>query len=140
MTENQAKAENYLIQIRSVEKNIKSKLNELEALRYKASGAGAIRYDKDRVQTSPGDYITMAIADIVEIEKQINEDVASIEDMKGRAYAIVRQMEAPEYRALIEWFYLNGVSMTETADRMHMSERAAYYLKDDALDAFGGIM
>ena len=140
MTENQAKAENYLIQIRSVEKNIKSKLNELEALRYKASGAGAIRYDKDRVQTSPGDYITMAIADIVEIEKQINEDVASIEDMKGRAYAIVRQMEAPEHRALIEWFYLNGVSMTETADRMHMSERAAYYLKDDALDAFGGIM
>ena len=140
MTENQAKAENYLIQIRSVEKNIKSKLNELEALRYKASGAGAIRYDKDRVQTSPGDYITMAIADIIEIEKQINEDVASIEDMKGRAYTIVRQMEAPEHRALIEWFYLNGVSMTETADRMHMSERAAYYLKDDALDAFGGIM
>ena len=140
MTENQNRAELYLKQIRDVERTLKNKRDELEALRYKASGATAIRYDKDKVQTSPSDYLTMAIADIIEIEKQIEEDEASIEDMKGQAYAIVRQIELPEHRTIIEWFYLNGISMTETAERMNMSERSAYYLKDDALESFGQIM
>ena len=140
MTDNQSVAEAYLIRIRSVERNIKNKRNELDALRYKASGAGAIRYDKDRVQTSPKDYLTMAIADIIELEKQIREDVAEAEEMRTEAYAIVRKLIEPEYRTLIEWFYLNGVSMTETADRMHMSERAAYYLKEDALESFGELL
>lgn len=140
MTDNQNVAEAYLIRIRSVERSIKNKRNELDALRYKASGAGAIQYDKDRVQTSPKDYLSMAIADIIEIERQIREEEASVEDMKTEAYALVRKMIEPEYRTLIEWFYLNGVSMTETADKMHMSERAAYYLKEDALESFGELL
>jgi len=140
MTDNQNKAESYLKKIRDVERNLISKRDELEALRYRASGAGAIRYDKDKVQTSPSDYLTMAIADIIEIEKQIEEDECSIEDMKGEAYAIVRQIELPEHRTIIEWFYLNGISMTETAERMNMSERSAYYMRDDALESFGQIM
>lgn len=140
MTDNQNVAEAYLIRIRSVERSIKNKRNELDALRYKASGAGAIQYDKDRVQTSPKDYLSMAIADIIEIERQIREEEASVEDMKTEAYALVRKMIEPEYRTLIEWFYLNGVSMTETADKMHMSERMAYYLKEDALESFGELL
>lgn len=140
MTQNQTKADMFLRQIREVEKRLKNKRDEVEALRYKASGAGAIRYDKDRVQTSPNDYLAMAMSDILELEKQIEEDVASIEDIKGQAYTIVRQMEQPEHRTMIEWFYLNGVSMTETAERMAMSERTAYYLRDDALENFGQAM
>jgi DNA-directed RNA polymerase specialized sigma subunit len=140
MTQNQTRADTFLRQIREVEKRLKNKRDEVEALRYKASGAGAIRYDKDRVQTSPNDYLAMAMSDILELEKQIEEDVASIEDIKGQAYMIVRQMEQPEHRTMIEWFYLNGVSMTETAERMAMSERTAYYLRDDALESFGQTM
>lgn len=140
MTENQVRADLFLKQIRDVERTLKNKRDELEALRYRASGAGGIRYDKDKVQTSPSDYLSMAIADIIEIEKQIEEDAASVEDIKGSAYAIVRKMESPDQRALIEWFYLNGVSMNETAEHMNMSERTAYYLRDDALESFGGCM
>lgn len=125
--------------IRDAEKNINNKRLELEALRYKASGAGAIRYDKDKVQTSPQDYMTMAIADLVELEKQIREAETDIEDMKGQAYIIVRQMKEPEQRAVIEWYYLNGLSMIDTAERLNLSERSAYYLREDALKAFESI-
>lgn len=125
--------------IRYAEKNINNKRLELEALRYKASGAGAIRYDKDKVQTSPQDYMTMAVADLVEIEKQIREAETDIEDMKGQAYIIVRQMKEPEQRAVIEWYYLNGLSMIDTAERLNLSERSAYYLREDALKAFESI-
>lgn len=136
-TENQAKADRYLYRIRNRETEIRGKLLELEALRYKASGAGAIRYDKDRVQTSPQDYMTMAINDAIELEKQIKEDEAAIEGLKGEAYAIVKQMETRDCRALIEWYYLNGASMSETAEFMKMSERNAYYIQEKALEEFG---
>ena len=80
------------------------------------------------------------MADIIEIDKQIKEDELSIEDMKGQAYSIVRRMTKTDCRTLIEWFYLNGVSMIDVAEKMHLSERSAYYLKDDALEEFGSIM
>ena len=140
MTKNQSKAEKYLKKIKEIEKNVKDKQDELEALRYKASGAGAIRYDKDHVQTSPKDYLAMAMDDIIEIEKQLEEDKASIESMKGEAYCIVRRIDKIDHRTLIEWFYLNDMTMPETAKKMNMSERNAYYLKDDALESFGAKM
>ena len=125
-----------LEKIRDAEKSISAKKLELEALRYKASGAGAIRYDKDRVQTSENDFMTMAIADAIEIDKQIKEEEEAVESLRGEAYAIVRRMENTEYRAVIEWYYLNGISMANTAIRMNISERTAYYLKEDAIVSF----
>ena len=122
--------------IRDAEKSISAKKLELEALRYKASGAGAIRYDKERVQTSGNDYMAMAIADVIEIEKQISEEEAAVENLRGEAYAVVRRMEKTEHRAVIEWYYLNGLSMVDTAYRMNISERTAYYLKEDAIVSF----
>lgn len=139
-TENQDKAERYLSRIQRVETVIRGKRLELEALRYKASGAGAIRYDKDRVQTSPQDYMTMAIEDVLELEKQIKEDEESIEDLKGEAYSIVRRMDNRDNRAFIEWFYLNGLSMTETAEFMHVSERNGYYIQEKSLEEFGALI
>lgn len=125
-----------LERIRESEKKINQKRLELEALRYKASGAGAIRYDKDRVQTTPQNYMEMAIADLIEIEKQIEEEEDKIEWQKAAAYSVVRKMEAPDQRAIIEWYYLNGLSMVDTAGKLNMSERAAYYLREDAIEAF----
>lgn len=122
--------------LKDAEKRIFAKKLELEALRYKASGAGAIRYDKDSVQTSPQDYLTLAIADIVELEKQIAEDEIALEDLKGKTYSVIRKIENPEYRALLEWYYLNDRPILEIANKLNVSERTAYYLRDDALEAF----
>lgn len=137
MTENQKAAKEYLTRIRDVEKNIRYKEYELDALRYKAGGLTAIQYDKERVMTSPNNYTEMAIADIIDREQEIEEDKASIENLMGDAYEIVRKIERPEHRAIIEWFYLNGLPMYEVAKRIDMSERNAYNLHDDALESFG---
>lgn len=140
MTENQEKASKCLQSIRKIEKKLHSKRLELEALRYRASGAGAIRYDKEHVQTSPDDYLAMAMADIIEIEKSILQAESDIEKKKGKAYAVVRKIETEDHRTFIEWYYLNGLSMIETATKMNIAERTSYYLRDDALESFGRIM
>jgi len=138
--QNRNKAETYLRKIRDNDRALKSKRDELDALRYKASGAGAIRYDKDHVQTSPQDYLSLAMDDIIKIEKQIEEKEAILEELKGRAYTMVRQIPQTDHRIIIEWYYLNGLSMIATADKMSIAERTAYYLRDDALDSFGKVM
>lgn len=140
MTNNQKQAESYLLRIRDKEKSIRDKKLELEALYYKAGGCTAIQYDKVSVQTSPQNYMEMAIADIAELRQEIEEDDAQIEETKGNAYSIVRRMSDPSQRAMIEWFYLNCVSMQTVAEKMYMSERNAYYLRDDALESFGALM
>lgn len=140
LTNNHKVAESYLNAIRSAEELIHKKELELEALRWKASGITAIEYDKDKVQTSPQNYMEMAIVDCNQLEAEIEEDKASIEEQKGTAYIIVRRMEDPEQRAIIEWYYLNYTPMTEVALKMCMSERNAYYLRDDALEIFGGLL
>jgi len=140
MTDNQKHADRYLSKIRDTEIAIKNKELELEALRWKASGVGAIRYDKDKIMTSAKNYMEMAIADCMELDAEIEEDRASIEEVKGIAYAIVRKMDKHEQRAIIEWFYLNCESMANTAAKMFMSERNAYYLRDDALESFGMLL
>lgn len=138
--QNRNKAEAYLKKIRDSDRALKSKRDELDALRYKASGAGAIRYDKDHVQTSPQDYLSMAMDDIIKIEKQIAEKEIVLEELKGKAYTIVRRIPQTDYRIVIEWYYLNGLSMIATADKMCIAERTAYYLRDDALETFGKMM
>lgn len=138
--QNRNKAEPFLRKIRDNDRALKSKRDELDALRYKASGAGAIRYDKDHVQSSPKDFLSMAMDDILKIEKQIEEKEADLEELKGKAYAIVRQIPQTDHRIIIEWYYLNGLSMIATADKMSIAERTAYYLRDDALDSFGKAM
>lgn len=140
MTENQARASSYLSSIRNIEKRLNNKRLELEALRYKASGAGAIRYDKDRVQSTPEDFLVKAMGDIIQIEKQIEKEEREVEKKKGRAYSIVRKMDKAEHRIIIEWYYFNGLSMIDAATRMNIAERTAYYLRDDALEGFGKLM
>ena len=140
MTTNQGKATGFLSSIRKIEKDLHNMRLELEALQYRASGAGAIRYDKDHVQTSPSDYMAMAMNDIIELEKKIAKGEADIEKKKGKAYAIVRKMEKQDHRTFIEWYYFNGLSMIETAVKMCMAERTAYYLRDDALESFGKLL
>lgn len=137
MTDNQKAAKEYLTRIRDVEKNIRYKEYELDALRYKVGGVTAIQYDKERVMSTPNNYTEMAIIDIIDREQEIEEDKASIENLMGDAYEIVRKMEHPEHRAIIEWFYLNGLPMYEVAKRIDMSERNAYNLHEEALEAFG---
>lgn len=134
---NRDRAEAYLKKIRDNGRMLKSQRDELDALRYKASGAGAIRYDKDHVQTSPQDFLSMAMDDIIRIEKEIEERELISEEMKGEAYATVRMIKQADQRIVLEWYYLNGLSMVDTANRMNIAERTAYYLREDALESFG---
>ena len=140
VSNNYQQAKDFLDKIRLSEEYIKSKEAELDALRYKASGAGAIRYDKDKVQTSPQSFLEMVMDDIVELSAQIEEDRASMEELLSNAYQIIKRMSDPNQRAVLEWYYIDCVTMEEAADKMYYSRRTIYNLRDQALEEFGRVM
>jgi hypothetical protein len=135
MTNNQKKADRYLMQIRDASKELTELIFKIDFLRYKASGAGAIRYDKDRVQTSPEDMMCEAISEAVYLEGKLSDRHKQLKAMREHTEKVVALWNNNSAR-FIEIYYLNHGSMTEVADRIGCTSRSAYNIKFKALEDF----
>lgn len=135
MTDNQKKADRYLSQIRNAGKEIRGILDNIDFLRYKASGAGAIRYDKDHVQTSPEDMVCEAIAEAIDLEQMLSRRIKRLQDMREHAEQVIEFWNNNNAR-FIEIYYLNHGSMADVSSRIGCSSRHAYRIRDNALEEF----
>lgn len=135
MTDNQKKADRYLLQIRNAGKEIRELLDNIDFLRYKASGAGAIRYDKDHVQTSPEDMVCEAIAEAIDLEQKLSRRIKRLQDMREHAEQVIEFWNNNNAR-FIEIYYLNHGSMSDVSSRIGCSSRHAYRIRDNALEEF----
>lgn len=66
----------YLGQILECEREIRRYKERLYELRVQAGGVGAIRYDKDKVITSPDNMMEKAIIRACEVEERIEQKIA----------------------------------------------------------------
>lgn len=135
MTEAQNKANAYLLEIRNAEKEINEMILRIDYLRYKASGATAIRYDKDHVQTSPGDMVCEAIVEAVSIENKLFAKHKKLVNMREKTNTII-QLWNDNCTKLIETYYLSHGSMVKAAEIIGCSNRSAYRIKLEALERF----
>lgn len=132
----QNKANKYLMQIRNSSKELTELIFRIDFLRYKASGAGAIRYDKDHVQTSPEDMMCEAISEAVDLEHNLTNRHRQIKAMREYTEKVISLWNDNNAR-FIEIYYLYNGSMTDVADRLGCTSRHAYRIKADALNEFG---
>ncbi len=136
MTFNQVRANSFLTQIKNADKEITDMFLKICYLKYKASGVGAIRYDKDRVQTSPQDMMCEAVTEAVSLENQMNSRHKEL--MMARRYAEqVIELWDDNMARLISIYYLDNGDMSDVARQINCSSRTAYRLKRDALERFG---
>lgn len=135
MTEAQNRADKYLLQIRNMDRELEELLLKIEFLRYKASGAGAIRYDKDRVMTSPSDMMCEAVTEAVALERKLSERHKQLLAMRQHVEIIITAWN-DKSGAFIESYYLSRRSMIDTAKYLGCSDRNVYFLKLKALDEF----
>lgn len=140
MTDIQKEAENYLLAIRHKGRAVKSLQQEKEALELSASGMSAIRYDKDKVQSSPINRLEIFMTDIIQKSEEIEELLAELDELKTNAYYLIRQIDNTDARTLLELYYICNVHMIEIIERLHVSERTAYYIKEEALERFGELL
>lgn len=135
MTSNQHKANNYLMQIRNASKELTELIFRIDYLRYKASGAGAIRYDKDHVQTSPEDVMCEAMAEAVDLENKLSNRHKQLKAMREHAEKIISLWNNNNAKC-IEVYYLNHGSMIDVARQCRCTDRNAYLIKNNALEEF----
>ena len=135
MTEAQRNAEKYLLKIRNSSSEIQEMILKIEYLRYKASGTGAIRYDKDHVQTSPEDMVCEAISEAISIENKLYHFHNKIVEMREHTQGIISLWNDNNAK-FIDVYYLSRGSMTDVASRIGCSSRNAYFIKLKALNEF----
>ena len=135
MTEAQQNAEKYLLKIRNANSYMQEMIHKIEDLRYEASGAGAIRYDKDRVQTSSEDMVCEAIAEAITIENRLYHYHNKLLEMREHTHNVISLWNDNNAR-MIDIYYLNHGSMGDVAEHLGCSNRNVYFIKLKALDEF----
>ena len=67
-----------------------------------------IRYDRDKIQTSPSDQMIEVASKIDELERKMQAKLVKLNSDMVKAVTIVQAMPTPEYRQLITLRYLTG--------------------------------
>lgn len=101
---------------------LKAKHDELESCLLPA----AIRYDKDKVQTSPEDPMAKIMSEISELEKEMvkvqHRKFVQIEKI-GRA---LNALDSDEERTALTMRYINRIPVTAIAEAMGYAEPTIY--------------
>lgn len=139
MTENQIKAKKYLHHIGNLPREIENKILEIEVMRAKAEGLGALRYDKVNVQTSPEDTMPDAVIKLIEFIERLEDDNKRLVMLRDRADSIMECLD-DEQRATLDYYFLQHKNFNQISKRMGYSVRTIKRRYYDGLEMFGKSM
>ena len=105
---------------------LKAKHDELESCLLPA----AIRYDKDKIQSSPEDAMSKIMAEISDLEQRMNK----IQYAKARRIEeiidAINSLDSDEERTALTMRFINRISVSDIAHAMGYSERRVYQFID----------
>ena len=110
----------YLSQYRSLNDSINAKLEQVAELRRKARTVSPGSSDGTHSST-PRDRIGEITARIVDMEREINEDIDRSVDLQREIRAAIATVPEMRLRTLLEYKYINLLTLEETAARMDYS-------------------
>lgn len=124
----------YMDQIRKVRREIR--LLEEQILRDTvfASSVKAIRYDVDKVQTSPdGDRMADIISGIIGSEEKLYNKIKYLMKKEEEARTYLVQLREEHERVLV-LHYFDGLKWEDVAEKVGYDDKYIYDLKNKALD------
>lgn len=139
MTENQIKAKHILDDIRESDARIRAKRLKVELLSIKCQG-GAIRYDKLNVKSSVSNFTEEMMAEIADLEMEIEEDLAQVDTKYADVYKIIRQLKSLDEQNMLYGYYFDAYTYEELATKMYVSRRTLCRIEDDALEHLGELL
>ena len=129
----------FLNKIRYIDMMINCKLEQVAELRSMLL-PGAIRYDKDKVQTSNNaDSISDTVSKIMELEEKINTDIDELVELKSVARDKIERMENDIEKVILYKRYFNNESFENIAVECGYSWRHIHRLHGEALKNFDKI-
>lgn len=110
----------YLSRYRWQNDRINAKLEQVAELRRKAQTVSSGSSDGTHSST-PRDRIGEITARIVDLEREINEDIDRSIDLQREIRAAIATVPEMRLRTLLEYKYINLLTLDETALRMNYS-------------------
>ena len=101
---------------------LKAKHDELESCLLPA----AIRYDKDKVQTSPDDQMSKIVAEINELEKEMAKVQLNKSKQIERIDKAISSIPSEEERTALTMRYINRIPVSDIAFAMGYAEPTIY--------------
>lgn len=98
----------FLKQIRVKRRELIILENTMRELRLMLMPSG-IRYDLDKVQTSPEDRLSQSVADLLSVERRQRRQMERLMSDLAKAEKLIEGMPTPEYRELIRLRYVAGI-------------------------------
>lgn len=122
----------YLRQARDLDMLIHTKRAEQERLRELAEGLSSPTMG-DRVSASKGNTSMQTVDKIVDLQAEIDKEIAELVDMIAEIHAKIEQLSDPAEKAVLTERYINGRSWEEIAGIIGYSDRNTRYLHGRAL-------
>ena len=133
-------AKEYLKRIRYYDAMIDSKLEELVMLKAKATRITPVMHDTGGIGSGSQDRLGNAVAKIVDLEKEIDNDVDSLVDLKREASSMLRKIDKTAYYNVLHKRYVQYETFEKIAIDMGYTYRNVLYLHGRALQEFQKIM
>lgn len=129
----------FLMQIRRKEIIIRRKETQRDELRA-CLLPGAIRYDRDRVQSTPTDKMADVIVRVDELDREIEQLRREKASLVIEISDAIETLEDDYERTVLTEFYIARAPMAEVADAINYSVRRAYYFRKMGVTHLGEVL
>lgn len=94
---------------------------------------GAIRYDADKVQSSPSDQLSEVMAKIDEMERQVETLKVERSALIVEVNNMIEKLENGIERSVLTEWYINRTKPSRIASKIGYSERRMYHYKKEGV-------
>lgn len=126
-------AKEYLSQAFHIDQRISSKLSQVMRLREAATNCTATLTDMPRPDSPSRQQMADTICKIVDLEREINEDIDRLVDLKAEARRAINAVSDPDQQLILELRYLCYKPWNEIMTELGYSEPTVYRLHGEAL-------
>ena len=126
-------AKEYLQQARFLDIRINSKIQQIASLNELAESCTATMTGMPKNPNHGGSRMADAVCKIVDLQDEINRDIAKLVDLKREIMGVIKAVPNVEYQALLEKRYLCFITWEQIAVDMSYSIQHTYRMHDAAI-------
>lgn len=127
-------AKEYLIKIKGTSATLVALKNELETIHVRKEGLSSMAIS-DRVKSS--EIYRSSLDDLIIQEEEILNEQRTIRNEWWNCRQMIRQIKDEQQSDTLRYFYLlNYATWEDVAKKIHVSDRAVYYIHGNALKEF----
>lgn len=130
---------NILTKPSSIKADIKRMQERIDDLRLMMLPS-AIRYDKDKVVSSPSDPMSKYIINLEKYELKQKKLMDQYVEARDTMIELIDRLEIPCQRDVIQYRFMNGLKFYEIAEEIQYSEAQTYRIYADAIEALEALI